>query len=470
MTRRTSVGVGFGRLRRVSQHLLSSATASERKHAPKGGPLAGIKVVDLTDFQNGPSATQQMADNGADVIKVEPPTGNAYRVIAPPTKDFNPAMEGLNRGKRSIVVDLKHPSALKVMEKLVKWGDVVTENFRGPSVMKKMGLTYETMKKWNPKIIYVANSGLGPVGPLAERPSFDHIAQATSGAMVAQGGGPTHKPTPVEWAFSDEVGAMNFYSTILAAIISRNTTGEGQMVETSQLGATLHFQRNSIQAALKGGRQRDDGVAPGQQTRMIQLHRASDGKWIIISMAGRDQFKAFCEKVINRPDFLTDDRTYQTEKNLAAREAFREDVAKIIATQTRDYWLDMCDKAGKVPAAPCSSYEELGDPNSQLGKHLRENGYIMNVEHRDGYQPGDKGNMKEKFGREKDSTVTIVGPPARFHGTPAILPSGSWNAPDIGEQTSEVLAEIGFDGAEAAEFMADKGPTPPATGRAARTR
>lgn len=242
------------------------------------------------------------------------------------------------------------------------------------------------------------------------------------------------------------------------------------MVETSQLGATLHFQRNSIQAAMKGGRQRDDGVAPGQQTRMIQLHKASDNKWLIISMAGREQFIAFCEKVINRPDFLKDDRTYKTEKDLAAREAFRADIAQIMLTKTRAEWLDLCDKALKVPAAPCSSYEELGDPNSQLGKHLRANGYIMNVEHRDGYAAGDKGNLKDRFGRTKDSTVTIVGPPAKFHGTPSTLPAVSWHAPDLGEHTAEVLAEIGFSSGDAAALTTKEGPSPPGSGRAARQR
>merc|ERR1719261_1301398 len=131
----------------------------------------------------------------------------------------------------------------------------MTENFRGPAIMKKLGYDYDTVKQWNPKIIYVANSGFGPTGELAERPSFDPIAQATSGAMVAMGGGPSHRPVLTEWAFSDVVGAMNFYSTILAAIIARFQTGEGQYVTTSQLGATLKFQSAMVQGSVKSGHQ-----------------------------------------------------------------------------------------------------------------------------------------------------------------------------------------------------------------------
>ena len=121
---------------------------------------------------------------------------------------------------------------------------------------------------------------------------------------------------------------------------------------------------------MKDGRQQNDGQMFGRHTRMLQMHRGSDGKWFLVAMVGMEQFRAFCNKVIERPDFLTDDRTYQTEKNVAAREAFRADIAKIMATKPRQYWLDKCDAAGKVPCAPCSTYEEVGDAESIVGMHL----------------------------------------------------------------------------------------------------
>ena len=148
----------------------------------------------------------------------------------------------LNRGKKSIVIDLKHPRAMDVVEPLVKWADVITNNFRS-GALARMGLPYERCREWNPRIIYTANSGFGPKGEWAEKPSFDGIAQAFSGAMVHQGGGPTQgTPSLVSWAFSDEVGGLNYALSIVQALYARERTGLGQQVETSQLGATVAFQ------------------------------------------------------------------------------------------------------------------------------------------------------------------------------------------------------------------------------------
>ena len=172
------------------------------------GPLAGIKVLDFTVYQNGPSATQQLAEQGAEVLKVEPLDGEPNRHLAGRGK-FNAGWENFNRGKRSIALDLKKESSMDIVQKLVEWADVVVENFRGPSVMNRLGLTYDQCKAWNESIIYASNSGFGEQGDWADRPSYDMVAQAFTGVMTTMGGGPSHSPTPVEWAFSDEVGAMN---------------------------------------------------------------------------------------------------------------------------------------------------------------------------------------------------------------------------------------------------------------------
>merc|ERR1719262_400685 len=202
-------GSAFRRLRRVSGQVIDATPVA----AHKGGPLEGLKVLDLTQFGNGPSATAQLSDNGADVLKVEPPEGEGIRPLAGPGK-YNLFLEAFNRGKRSMVLDLKHPDTKEVMKRLVEWADVATENFR-PGVLDRLGYGYEDMKKWNPKIVFVSNSGFGPLGDWAHRASFDGIAQAFNGVMTNQGGGPSHTPQFVEWGFSDEVGAMNFYSSIL---------------------------------------------------------------------------------------------------------------------------------------------------------------------------------------------------------------------------------------------------------------
>jgi crotonobetainyl-CoA:carnitine CoA-transferase CaiB-like acyl-CoA transferase len=192
--------------------------------AHEGGPLKGIKVLDLTQYQNGPSATAQLSDNGADVLKLEAPSGEGMRRGPRPGTKLTPdyfLWEAFNRGKRSMTLDLKHPSANLVMERLVKWADVVCENFR-PGIMEKLGFGWEVLRAWNPRVIFAQNSGFGDKGEWAERPSFDGIAQAFTGVMVQAGGGPSYEPRNVDWTFSDEVGAVNFYASICAALVARS--------------------------------------------------------------------------------------------------------------------------------------------------------------------------------------------------------------------------------------------------------
>ena len=159
--------------------------------APQG-PLVGLRVLDFTIYANGPSATQKLCDGGAEVVKVEVAEGAPERIqSAYITPDGYRWLHGhLNRGKKSIVVDLKHPRAAEVLEPLVKWADVIANNFRAGG-LERLGLSYERCRRWNPGVIYTSNSGFGPAGEWAEKPSFDGIAQAFSGAMVEAGGGPT---------------------------------------------------------------------------------------------------------------------------------------------------------------------------------------------------------------------------------------------------------------------------------------
>lgn len=442
MAQRTTA---IARLRRLAGQIRLAADA-----VAGGGPLAGVKVLDFTAYQNGPSATVQLADNGADVLKVEPPEGDGVRSAA--GKGQLPhGFEAYNRGKRSIIVDLKHPKAKELVEKLVKWADVVTENFR-PQVMDSLGLGYDQLSKWNPSVILASNSGFGAEGEWASRPSFDAIAQAFTGAMTAQGGGPAHPPQLIEWAFSDEVGAMNFYSTIVTALFARGQTGKGQHVVTSQTAATLHFQRLSVNAGVRNNRQRDDGKPAGFPNRHIQqLHCAGDGKWFMISLGQRAQYRRFVEHCLKRPDIL------ETEfgKKFPSRDGrdwIIEQIAAVVKTQPRDHWLDLCNEHS-VPAGPCSSYSDVGDENGTVGRHMLANGYIQKIKHR------DYGDMK------------VVGPPAHYKGTPNNHEgSTTLHAPDLGEHTASTLRDMGYSDADVTAFMAEGGATPAAKGRHAKKR
>lgn len=238
--------------------ILEELTVTEKMPSP--GPLSGIRVLDLTTFINGPSATGQMCEAGATVLKVEPCTGDAMRMSSGGTGTYSPQFELFNRGKRSMTLDLKHPDSLAVFRRLVEWADVLAENFK-TGTMERLGLGYDVVHAWNPRLIYASNSGFGPRGEWAQRPSYDGMAQAFTGALLSNGGGPSHAPRPVGWTFSDVVGGNYFYSSILAALVARGRTGKGQHVLCSQTGATMYFQRAGLSESLdlRGGAQNDSG-------------------------------------------------------------------------------------------------------------------------------------------------------------------------------------------------------------------
>lgn len=426
------------------RRLCAGVLAAEPVAAQKGGPFAGIKVLDLTQFGNGPSATGMLSDNGADVLKVEPPEGEGLRTT-PPGK-YNALFQNFNRGKRSMTMDLKHPESKAVMERLVRWADIMMENFR-PGVLERLGYGYEDVKKWNPTIIYASNSGFGPEGEWAQRPSYDGIAQAFNGVTTVMGGGPSHEPMFVDWGFSDEIGAMNFYQCVLAALVHRYRTGEGQQVTTSQTAGTLYFQRGMLQAYVRRGEQPDDGEKPGATlSGGQQALRGSDGLYFVASFGGREkQFKAFINEVLKKPELIAGRRAPPRGTSPEGVK-FKAEVAKVIATMPRKHWIDLCIQH-EVPVAPCSSYGDIADPKSSAGAHLRANGYIRENDHRD-------------FGK-----LTTVAPTARYSATPNQDVDGSWHAPDLGEHTGSVLTDVlGYSAAEAQALMAKGGPTPPPVG------
>mmetsp|Transcript_113774 Transcript_113774/g.332305 ORF Transcript_113774/g.332305 Transcript_113774/m.332305 type:complete len:455 (-) Transcript_113774:107-1471(-) len=403
------------------------------------GPLAGVRIVDLCQYQNGPSAVARLADNGADVIKVEPPEGDGMRFAVIPGAHFG-QVETFNRGKRSIALDLKHKDAAAIMERLVKWADVLAENFR-PGIMDKLGFGYERCKEWNPNIIYASNSGYGPVGAWAMRPSYDAVAQGFAGSMNKQGGGPSHEPKEIQFAFSDEVGATNFCFSIVNALLARERTGKAQKLETSQTGASLDFQRHEFQNALYYGRikkDQDTGLPPYGHYHMQQKRRCADGKWIVLQLMKTAMFERFCTQVIRRPDLMT-------EKVMKTWPGPPEEICKWIAAESamemakkpQQYWLDACLSAD-VPCAPVNSYEEIADHTTSVGKHFLDNGYTRHVQHRE-------------FGK-----MIVVGPPTVYHGTPNGVPSSneSWHSPELGEHTAEILHSVlGFSAEETREMQ-----------------
>lgn len=403
--------------------------------------LKGINVLDFTQFQNGPYATAWLADVGATVLKVEQPgVGDTGRGLGPiPFKDmkndFSGYFESLNRGKKSIELDMKSPSSKPILERLIKWSDVICENFK-VGTLDRLGWSYEVCRKINPKVIYCSNSGFGPEGPWAERGSFDAICQGMSGSMVEVGGGPSFDPAMMPFGAADNIGAMSFAFHISAAIIARERSadGLGQKLECSQLGAMVHFQNISNVISWNVGRQRDDGQKPMWDQVLISYYKCGDGKWLTCAPAlAPAHWPKFCQ-AWGLENLMSDPKTADMTARRHNSGYFRQQVEERLATNTRDHWIEQLVKAG-VPVGPVLNYEETKD-NDQL----RANNYVVDVEH------------------EAHGKITTLGVAARYSSTPT-PPIGT--APDLGEHTDEVLKElVGLDDKEIANLKAGHVITP----------
>ena len=395
-----------------------------------------------------------MCEQGAEVLKVEPKAGDAMRTAAGSPGALNTGFELFNRGKKSMTLDLKNPQSKEIMKRLVQWADVLTENFK-PGTMDRLGYGYSVCNQWNPQLLYCSNSGFGPVGEWSPRPSYDGMAQAISGALTANGGGPSHAPRPIGWTFSDVVGGNAFYSAILAALVARGRTGQGQQVLCSQTGATVYFQRTGVSATLDlfGGQQPDSGKHAWERFCFQQTHRASDGKGLCVSLTKVDQLQRFCQ-IIGQEQLLTDQVTKRWPvPPPTQRDWILKEVGAVIATQPLQHWIDLCVK-NNVPVAPISGYADLADKSSSVGRHMYENEYIVDVNHR------DYGDMR------------MVGIPTRFSGTPnsRISTGESWHAPYIGEHSEQTLVDVlGFTKQEAQQLMHDQVVPTPSGPRAIQT-
>jgi len=260
--------------------------------------------------------------------------------------------------------------------------------------------------------------------------------------MHKQGGGPSHEPKEIAFAFSDEVGATNFSFSIVTALLARERTGTGQKIETSQTGASLEFQRHDFQNVLYYGRvnkqDQDTGLPPFGHSHMQQKRRCADGKWITLQLMKNAMLERFCNQVIKRPDLLTKKvlQTWPGPPEELCKWIAAESAAEI-AKQPQQYWLAACLDAD-VPCAPVNSYDEIADHTTSVGRHFLENGYTRHVQHRE-------------FG-----AMTVVGPPTVYHGTPNEVPASneSWHAPELGEHTAEILQEVlGFSASETQEMQ-----------------
>lgn len=388
------------------------------------GILSGIRVLDCSIAMAGPFAAQRLGDLGADVIKVEPVTGEWQRHVSAGGargNKINVSFLSLNRNKRSLAVDLKSEEGKKVLLDLVKSSDVFLQNYR-PGVAKRLGVDYETLTSINPQLVYVSMSGYGETGPYLNRPGQDLLLQAMSGAMLSAGraGEP---PLAAGQYLVDAITAYTAFEGALAALFHRERTGEGQKVEVNMLDAIATIQMQELSVHTVGGKEQKRSAEPHAHVYIRAPYGAfktSDG-YIVLAFPSLGKLG----EIIAEPSFLDmDDEVDSWER----RDEIFAKTRERLATRTSAEWLALFDEAG-IWAGPVYGYADLvADPQAA------HNGTFVEYDH------------------PTEGRVKTPGFPIRFSKTPSSVARG---APLTGEHTREVLAEAGYDDATIDRLAAD---------------
>ena len=384
-------------------------------------PLNGFKVIDLTAHRAGPTAVRQLADWGADVIKVEAP-GPA--IDATGSRRDGPDFQNLHRNKRSLTLNLKTPEGLKIFFELAKDADVIVENYKS-TVKHRLGVDYESVKKVNPRIVYGSISGFGQDGPYEGRAGVDQIAQGMGGLMSITGH-PGGGPVRVGIAINDVAAGVLLANAIVLALLDRERSGEGQWVHTSLIEAQIFFldfqaSRYLIKGEVAGQAGNNHPTSSG-----TGMYQTADG-YINIAASGDSLWEHFC-KAAEAADLLTDPDFKNVKLRVQNRDKLQARLSEIMKRHTNDWWVDAMNKAG-VPCGPINTIDKVfADPQV---KHLR---IARPVNH-------------PKYGKQ-----TVVGQPIHMSRYPQ--PDTLKHTPEPGEHTEEVLGGLGYDKAAIAGLRA----------------
>jgi crotonobetainyl-CoA:carnitine CoA-transferase CaiB-like acyl-CoA transferase len=402
--------------------------------------FSGLKVVDLASFIAGPSAAVILSDFGADVIKVEPPNGDLWRhghqiPPQPQAKDAYP-WHLANRNKRGITLDLKSPSAQQVLEKLVKWADVLIVNTPHPA-RKKLKLEYDDVAQWNSRLIYADVTGFGEKGPDADLPGFDITSYwARSGllSMTRDAGAP---PTWPVAGSGDNATAVGLYSAIVTALYCRERTGKGSYVTTSLLAEGVWSASVSIQAALCEAKFFALHDRKNPANAALNVYRAADGAWFVLIVTP-DKL-APVAKAIGRPDLLTDPRFSDPAKLMANMSQLTEVLDEVFGSQPMAHWYEVFNGVHVTFGVVREPQEVINDPQ------LRANDIVVPLE-------GAGGKL-----------TSTISSPIQVHGVTKVP---ARRAPALGEHNEQVLKQLGFNTTEIDDLRAS-GAIPKAKERAA---
>ena len=400
---------------------------------PATGPLHGIRVLDLTTIVLGPYATQILGDYGAEVIKVESPEGDLMRANGVAR---HPGMSSIflaiNRNKRSIALDLKKPEGRRVFLELAAGVDVVVHNMRVAAI-DRLGLGYEAAQQANPRIVYCAATGFGQNGPHRAKPSFDDIVQAASGLASLVGG--HDSPAYVPALIADKTAGMALVNAMLAALLHRERTGQGQYVEVPMFETLVEFNL----AEHLGGLSFEPPLGGAGYARIAgggrRPLRTADGHVAVLPYNPAQWVKLF--RHLGREDVLERHPTRNRhELNASVRQMYVE-LAAEGPKRTTAQWMDICDQLD-LPATPIYNLDDL--PNHP---HLKAVGMFQLMQH------------------PSEGAVRYVRPAVRFTASPA---SVRLPAPQLGQDTASVLAGLGYSGAEIAALEAAGAITIPPAG------
>jgi crotonobetainyl-CoA:carnitine CoA-transferase CaiB-like acyl-CoA transferase len=385
---------------------------------PASKALTRFTVLDLTRVRAGPTCVRQLADWGANVIKIETPEHVEAADMGGPRT--GPDFSNLHRNKRSITLNLKSPEGVAALKRLVKRADVLVENYR-PDVKRRLGIDYKTLAKINPKLVYASISGFGQTGPYATRPGFDQIAQGMGGLMSITGL-PGQGPVRVGIAVADLCAGLFAALGIMTALLEREKSGKGQQIETSLLQAQIFMLDFQAARWLMAGEVPKQAGNNHPTSAPTGVYRTSDG-YINIATTGSKMWQRMCE-ALGAPELMQRPEYASAAERLRHRDELNADIEAVTAKHTSKKLVEKLNEAG-VPTGPIYAINEVfADPQVQ---HLKVAQTV----------------------KAKDRSVTLVGQPVTLSRTPSKLVTPP---PRLGEHTNAVLKEFGFSAKQIAEL------------------
>lgn len=381
------------------------------------GPLDSVRVVDFTTMIAGPYGTMILADQGADVIKIEAPaTSDHARRAGYGIRKLSATFLNNNRNKRSVAIDVKHERGRDLLLRLVNTADVFVQNYR-PGVMERLGIDEPVLRKANPRLIYVSISGWGEKGPYAAKPVYDPIVQALSGLATVQAGSDEARPRLVRTILPDKLTGITASQAISAALFRRERTGEGQHVRLSMLDSVVAFMwASDMGSQTFVGRETDVQRA----ATFIDLIYETKSGFISISVMTNDQWEKLC-RAVEHPEWLDEDRF----KTPAGRDRYADErlalTQSVLYEKSADEWLGILEAAG-VPCAPVLTRREMiHHPQVEASQ------IVIELDH-------------SEAGRIRQARNA-----ARFGGSPT---ENRRHAPKLGEHTVEIMQELGYESSE----------------------